>query len=125
MAYRVLIVDDSEIIRNIIKKAINISGVEVEKYFEAPNGSEALNLLLSEWVDIVFTDLNMPVMNGFELVDNMNTQDLLKDIPVIVVSSEQSSMKIEDLLSKGVREYIKKPFRPEHFKTIFQKVLGG
>lgn len=125
MSYRVLVVDDSEIVRNIIKKAINISGVEIQTIFEAGNGKEALAVLDKEWIDIVFTDLNMPEMTGFELVENMKNGDLLSDIPVVVVSSEQSSLKIEELLSSGVREYVKKPFRPEIFRDVFSRLLGG
>ncbi|MBU1218876.1 response regulator [Myxococcota bacterium] len=125
MSYRVLVVDDSEIVRNIIKKAINMSGVEIQTIFEACNGKEALAVLDKEWIDIVFTDLNMPEMTGFELVENMKNGDLLSDIPVVVVSSEQSTLKIEELLSSGVREYIKKPFRPEIFRDIFSRLLGG
>lgn len=125
MSYRILVVDDSEIVRNIIKKAISISGVEIQTIFEASNGKEALAVLDREWVDIVFTDLNMPEMTGFELVEKMKTGDLLADIPVVVVSSEQSSVKIEELLSSGVREYVKKPFRPEIFRDVFNKLLGG
>jgi len=124
MGYRVLVVDDSEIVRTIVKKSIAMSGLEVEEIFEAGNGLEALDVLDSEWVDIVFADLNMPEMNGVELVDRMSEDNLLVSIPVVIVSSEHSQQRIDELKERGIRAYLKKPFRPESFRDVVSDVLG-
>jgi two-component system chemotaxis response regulator CheY len=124
MSYAILVADDSSIVRTMVKKAIGMAGLEVAKVFEAANGKEALEILAHNWVDIVFADLNMPEMNGAELVDRMSQDAMLVSTPVVIVSSEQSQTKIDELKRKGIRAYIKKPFRPEGFREVVDRVLG-
>jgi len=123
MAYNVLIVDDSVLIRSMVAKTLNIAGINVGQHHYAGNGKEALDKLESHWIDIVFADINMPIMDGIQLVDTMRTRDYLADIPVIVISTEQSEERIQELRSKGVRDYLKKPFMPEQFKEVVAKYL--
>ena len=125
MAYNVLIVDDSSTARSVIGKTLTISGVDLGQIYYACNGQEALDLLRQNWVDIVFADINMPVMNGIEMISKMETDGLLKSIPVVVVSTEGSATRIDDLRSKGIKGYIRKPFSPEKIKKIFLEILGG
>ena len=86
---------------------------------------EALDLLKKHWIDLVFADINMPEMNGIEMVQKMREDGLLDTIPVVIVSSDGSQARIEELMSKGVRAYLRKPFTPEAIKEITNKVLGG
>jgi len=123
MSYKVLIVDDSSIIRAVVKKSIAMSGLEVSEVHEASNGVEALQILTSEWIDIVFADLNMPEMNGVEMVEKMSEDNLLVSIPVVIISSEQNQAVIDSLKRRGIRAYIKKPFRPESFRDVVTDVL--
>jgi two-component system chemotaxis response regulator CheY len=125
MSYRVLIVDDSSVVRTMVKKAIQMAGLDVEEVHEAANGLEALERLKSHWVDIVFTDLHMPVMNGMELVQSMARDGVLATTPVVVVSSDPSETRAEDLKRLGVRAYLKKPFRPEGFREVIEGLLQG
>jgi two-component system chemotaxis response regulator CheY len=125
MSYRVLIVDDSSVVRSIVRKSIEMSGVEVSEVFEAGNGKEALEVLDKEWLDIVFVDLNMPEMNGVELVERMSQDSMLVSTPVVIISSEHRQDKIDELKSRGIRAYIKKPFRPESFRDVVTDVLGA
>jgi len=125
MSYTILVVDDSSIVRTMVKKSIAMAGLEVAKVFEAANGKEALDVLSKNWIDIVFADLNMPEMNGTELVEKMSQDAMLVSTPVVIVSSEQSQAKIDELKAKGIRAYIKKPFRPEGFREVVADVLGG
>lgn len=124
MGYRILVVDDSEIIRGVVRKSIKMSGLQVDVIFEAGNGVEALGTLENEWIDIVFADLNMPEMSGMELVQKMSEDNLLDSIPVVVVSSEHSQARINELMKQGIKAYIKKPFRPENFRDVVLEVLG-
>lgn len=124
MSYTILIADDSAIVRTMVKKSIGMAGLPVGKVFEAANGKEALEVLATNWVDIVFADLNMPEMGGTELVEKMSQDSMLVTTPVVIVSSEQSQVKIDELKAKGIRAYIKKPFRPEGFREVVDKVLG-
>ncbi len=124
MAYNILIVDDSAIVRAVIKKALVISGVDVGEIFNATNGQQGLEMVENEWVDLVFADINMPVMGGIEMVRHMSEGGLLKTIPVIVVSTEGSTTRIEGLKGQGVSDYIRKPFTPEQIREVVDKVMG-
>jgi two-component system chemotaxis response regulator CheY len=125
MSYAILIVDDSPIVRTMVKRSIGMAGLPIGSVFEAANGKEALEILAKSWVDIVFADLNMPEMSGTELVERMSQDSMLVSTPVVVVSSEHSHAKIEELKAKGIRAYIKKPFRPESFREVVDQVLGS
>jgi len=125
MAYNVLIVDDSSTARSVIGKTLMISGVPIGQVYYAANGQEALDLLKANWVDIVFADINMPVMNGVEMIARMEEDGLLQSIPVVVVSTEGSSTRIDGLKAKGIKGYIRKPFSPEKIKEAFLASLGG
>ncbi len=124
MSYNILIVDDSAIIRSVVKKTILMSGLEVGKLYEAGNGIEALEKLNENWVDIVFADINMPEMDGIKLVDEMSRNNMMISIPVVIVSSERNKDKIDKLKSKGIRAFLKKPFKPELFKEVVDDILG-
>ena len=75
------------------------------------------------WIDIVILDINMPIMNGEEMIDEMQQDSEIKDIPVIVISTEGSSTRIERLKEKGAR-FIKKPFTPEIIRDTIYEVTG-
>jgi two-component system chemotaxis response regulator CheY len=124
MSYSILIVDDSSIVRAIIKKSLSICGIEVGTVFEAANGREALATLAAEWIDIVFADINMPEMSGVEMVAKMAEDNLLVNIPVVIISTERNQAQIDDLKRQGIRAYIKKPFRPETLRDVVQHVLS-
>jgi two-component system chemotaxis response regulator CheY len=124
MAYNILIVDDSKTIRAILTKTLRLTGIPINTIHEAGHGGEALDCLHANWVDLVLTDLNMPVMTGIELINTMVGDDLLKDIPVVVISTDGSSTRIEELKAKGIREYIQKPFTPEVIGAVIETVLG-
>ncbi|MCP4601418.1 MAG: response regulator [Proteobacteria bacterium] len=123
MSYNILIVDDSAVVRSVVRKSISMSGIDAKEMFEAGNGKEALEILNKEWVDIVFADLNMPEMGGMELVEKMSEDSMLVSTPVVIISSERREKRINELKERGIRAYIKKPFRPENFASVVNKVL--
>lgn len=125
MALNVLIVDDSATLRAVIIKSLRMAELPIQEVYEAPNGAEALKTLRENWVDLVFTDLNMPVMDGLALVEQMAKDDLMKTTPVIVVSTEGSATRIGELKSKGVRAFVRKPFTPEFIRETVERVLEG
>ena len=124
MAYNILVIDDSETIRSIIVKILKLTKLEIGQIYEAGNGKEGLDCLKDNWIDLILSDLNMPVMSGIEMVSEMARDGLLKDIPVIVISTDGSVKRIEELKEKGIREYIRKPFTPESLSEVIDRVLG-
>jgi two-component system chemotaxis response regulator CheY len=124
MAYNILIVDDSFPMRAVIKKIIKASGFSIEAFFEAANGRQALQVLDKQWLDLVIADFNMPDMNGLELLKEIKQSEILKDIPVVMVSTEGSDQRVEEFLNQGAAAYIKKPFTPEQIKSHLNQILG-
>ncbi len=124
MSYNILIVDDSRTTRAVIAKTLNLSGVSIGELHEAENGKEALNILGENWVDLVLADINMPVMDGVEMVGRMSADGLMRTVPVVIISTEGSKTRIEEMRAKGVRAYIRKPCTPELIKNIVEEILG-
>ncbi|MBN2290413.1 MAG: response regulator [Candidatus Glassbacteria bacterium] len=123
MSYNILIIDDSKTIRKVIAKTIDMAQVPIGQLFEAANGREGLEVLGREWIDLVLVDINMPVMGGVEMVESMDADGLLATVPVVIVSTEGSQTRIEELSAKGVRAYIRKPFTPEKLKQVIAEIL--
>jgi two-component system chemotaxis response regulator CheY len=124
MSLNVLIVDDSKVVRKIISKTLKLTGISINEIHDASNGKEALEVLNDEWIDIVFTDINMPVMGGVEMVERMNKDGLMQSVPVIVISTEGSQTRIEQLTQKGVKAYLRKPVTPERLRDVVKDILG-
>mgnify|MGYP006300742725 FL=1 len=123
MGYNVLIVDDSMIIRKMVAKTLSISDLDIAECYYAENGRQALEQLRDNWIDIVFADINMPEMNGVELVAEMQKQDMLTSTPVVIISTERSRERIEALKNMGVQAYLQKPFIPEEFTRVVKELL--
>ena len=125
MAYTFLIVDDSSIVRKVIMKAMRMTDIPVNQVLEAADGIQALESLRSNWVDLVFLDINMPNMNGIEFMEHLRSDEALKDTPVIVISTEGSQERIDKLNSMAVKAYLRKPVTPEQLTDTVTKYLGG
>ncbi len=124
MAYNILIVDDSKVTREVLARTLRLTGIPLGEIHQAVNGAEALTVLDSCWIDMVFSDINMPVMDGLELVDRLQRRDEWERLPVIIVSTEGSKSRIEELQKLGVRGYIRKPFTPEQVAAMIGQVMG-
>lgn len=124
MALNIMIVDDSPVMRTFIRRVVGLTGLEVNKFCEAKDGEDALKSLRENWMDLVLTDINMPRMNGEELVRRMEGDELLRDIPVIVVSTDSSQSRVQHMLALGARGYVSKPFLPEALRDEVEKVMG-
>ena len=124
MAWNILIVDDSALTRKAIRRIINMIGLDAEQILEAENGSDALQVMNNERIDLVLADLNMPVMSGMEMIYNMRGDEYSRSIPVIIVSTESSTTRIEGLLADGAKGYLHKPFTPEKFREVLTHTIG-
>jgi len=124
MEVRVLIVDDSPAMRSFIRRVLELSGLEVGCCLEASNGQEALGVLADNWVDAVLTDINMPQMDGEELLRQMSGHEVLRSIPVLVVSTDRTEARIQKMLMLGAKGYVTKPFAPETLREELEHSLG-
>jgi two-component system chemotaxis response regulator CheY len=125
MTKDVLIVDDSALMRSFIQRTLLVSGLEIGHCLEASNGAEALVLLQNRQVDLILTDLNMPVMDGEELLENLHSNSALCALPVIVISTDSTHKRAEQLHLKGVSGYLCKPFTPEQLIGLLRGALPG
>lgn len=119
MGIQVLIVDDSPTTRLVIERVVRLSDPDVDVCHHASNGEEALRILEQQWVDLVFTDLHMSVMDGRELLHRIRESELWKNIPVAVVTSERSDETEVELVEMGANAYRKKPLTPESLREVF------
>ena len=124
MALQILIVDDSPAMRAFIRRVVRLSGIEVALYFEAANGAEALAELAANPVDVVLTDINMPVMDGEEFVRKMREGGPTQLTPVIVISTDATLHRIHTMQMLGAVGYLQKPFGPEQLRNELDRVLG-
>ncbi len=124
MAANVLVVDDSGTMRGMIKRTLSISGLEIGEIYEAANGIEALAEMARHSISVVLLDINMPVMNGVQLVSRIRDDERLRHIPVIIASTEGSETRINQLMEAGARGFVRKPFRPEQLRDVLAPFVG-
>jgi two-component system, chemotaxis family, chemotaxis protein CheY len=118
---QVLLVEDSEVMRSLMTSMIEeIKGVRV---IAVENGFEALKTLPQQPIRLIITDINMPDINGLEVVSFVKNHPDYRSIPLIIVSTEQGKDDIQKGLSLGASAYITKPFKPESLKKVVQDVL--
>ncbi len=120
-ALNILIVDDSATMRAMIKRAVTLSGATVGNLREASNGREALTILEGEPIDAVFTDLNMPVMTGTELLREIAARGW-RHILRVIVSTDGSTARREEVRDLDVRMYVDKPFAPEVIRDVLSEL---
>jgi len=123
MALNVLVVDDSAVARAMIVKTLRVAQIPLGEVQQAANGQEGLAALEKNWMDLIFVDINMPVMNGEEMIELVRANPAWADLPIVVVSTEGSQTRIERLLQQGVR-FIHKPFTPEAVREIVSQLTG-
>jgi len=126
MAVNVLVVDDSAVMRAMILKSLRMSGIDLGTTREATNGQEGLDALRDAPVDIVIVDINMPVMTGEEMIERMKADPALRDLPVLIISTEGSRAR-QKRLRELAASFIHKPFAPEKIRDTIQTMLktGG
>ena len=123
MSLRILLVDDSPAMRSFIRRTILLSGLEASEFLEAGDGQEALDLLAGEKVGLILCDVNMPVMNGEQFLENMFSQGATENVAILVVSTDATVTRMERMLALGARGYVQKPFTPESMREALEAVL--
>lgn len=122
---KILIVDDSSVMRKIVERALRQAGLDLTEVLEAGNGAEALAEVQKGALDMIFSDINMPVMDGLELLKHLATLDSARTVPVVMITTEGSEARVVEALAAGAKAYLRKPFTPEQVKERVTPLLGG
>jgi two-component system chemotaxis response regulator CheY len=121
---RILIVDDSSVMRKNLERSLRQAGVELSLVHQAGNGAEALAVLAENQADLILCDINIPVMDGLEFVKHLPGVENPKGAPVIMITTEGSESHVVQALSAGAKGYIRKPFPPSRSKITFFHFWG-
>ncbi len=123
MAFNVLVVDDSAVMRQMVVRTLKLSGLPLGSIHEAGNGEEGLFVLQEQWIDLLLLDINMPVMNGEEMLRRIRATPETEALAVIVVSTEGSETRLAALHELGAA-IVRKPFAPETLRDTILRVTG-
>ena len=121
MAKRIMIVDDSATVRQVLRLTLENAGYQV---IQAVDGQEALEQLDGQTIDMLITDLNMPNLDGIELIRQLRQMDKFRFIPIIMLTTESAEEKKREGKSAGASGWIVKPFKPEQLLKVVKMVLG-
>jgi two-component system, chemotaxis family, chemotaxis protein CheY len=119
----VLVVDDSAMMRKVVLRVLKMADVEFESALEAGDGNEALALLREHQVALIMCDINMPVMSGLQLLQQIKEEKLAVGVPIVMVTTENSEPQVRQAILAGARGYIRKPFTVDHIKNNVRPLL--
>jgi two-component system, chemotaxis family, chemotaxis protein CheY len=121
---RILIVDDSAMMRALIRRVIGLTELPVDEVVEAADGAEALRLLESREFDLLLTDVNMPGMTGTELLREITRQNRWPNLVRVIISTDGSASRKDEAADLDVRCYLEKPFTPEVLRHVLSQATG-
>ena len=121
MSKIIMTVDDSASIRQMVNFTLKQAGYQV---VEATDGRDALSKLDASGVHMILTDLNMPNMDGIELIRNVRANASRRFIPIVMLTTESQPAKKQEGKTAGATGWITKPFKPDQLLAVIRKVLG-
>jgi two-component system chemotaxis response regulator CheY len=121
MPLDIMIVDDSAAIRKILRRVLTQLQIPLGEVHEASDGREALEMLKTRPVSLIFTDINMPNMDGIELLTRLKANDAFRGVPIVMVTTEGSQARVLQALELGAAGYVRQPFTAEQIK---EKLAG-
>ncbi|MDH3998390.1 MAG: response regulator [Desulfuromonadales bacterium] len=121
MSKNIMIVDDSDTVRQVLQLTLDSAGYGV---IEAADGAEAMKKLADQTIDLMITDLNMPEMDGLELIERVRQHDQYRFTPIVMLTTESSEEKKQAGKAAGASGWIVKPFKPEQLLKVVKMVLG-
>lgn len=120
-----LIVDDSAVMRAMLRRVAEVCGAPVGHIHEAANGAEALRVLESHPVDVLFTDINMPGMSGTDLLREIDRRGGFQHVTRVIISTDGSVARREEVRDLNVRLYVEKPLRPETMRDVLTTLTAA
>jgi len=122
---RILIVDDSSVMRKIVERALRQAGLDPMTVMEAGSGTEGLEVLRGNEVQLILSDINMPSMDGLEFLRQVRAQKLASGVPVVMITTESSEEHVKQAILLGAQGYIRKPFTAEQVKERVLPLLAA
>ena len=122
---RTLIVDDSSVMRKIVERSLRQAGLDPLVVFEAGSGTDGLELLKTQQVELILSDINMPSMDGLEFLRQLRAQNLAPGVPVVMLTTESSEEHVKQAILSGAQGYIRKPFTAEQVKERVLPLLNA
>ena len=120
---RPLIVDDSSVMRKIVERALRQGGLDLGEVLEAGNGADALIAVRKGGLDLILSDINMPVMDGITLIQNLRKIPAMKSKPILMLTTEGLAAKKEQGKAAGATGWIVKPFNADQLIAVVQKLV--
>ena len=117
-----MVVDDSRIMRNIVKNTFDNLKIPAQ-YLEAEDGLKAMQLLLSNKVDLVLLDWNMPHLSGIDFLKQIRSVEKYKKLPVVMITSEASKLSVVEAVKAGVTAYVTKPINDKFFMEKLSQII--
>jgi two-component system chemotaxis response regulator CheY len=121
---RILIVDDSSVMRKIVERSLRQAGLDPMVVMEAGNGIDGLEVLRNQSVHLILSDINMPSMDGLEFLRQLRAQNLAPGVPVVMITTESSEEHVKQAILSGAQGYIRKPFTAEQVKERVLPLLA-
>jgi two-component system chemotaxis response regulator CheY len=115
-----LIIDDSAVMRKVIERALHQAGLDISEVLQASNGEEGLQVLRQDTgnsLALILSDINMPVMDGLQFLDQRRKENLAQGVPVVMITTEGSEPFVLRAIAAGAQGYICKPFTAEQVKA--------
>jgi two-component system chemotaxis response regulator CheY len=119
----VLIVDDSSAIRKILQRVLQQTDIAIGSIHEAADGVQALAVLKDKTIGLIFSDINMPNMDGLQLLGELRASSVWKTIPVLMITTEGSQSRVLEALDLGASGYVRKPFTLDQIKDKLVELL--
>jgi two-component system, chemotaxis family, chemotaxis protein CheY len=123
MAPDVLVVDDSAAIRKILQRVLRQTGMDINTIHEAGDGQEAIELLKLHKPVLILTDINMPKMDGLQLLAALKASEAWRNIPVVMITTEGGETKVGEAVKLGAAGYVRKPFTADQIKEKLNGIL--
>jgi two-component system, chemotaxis family, chemotaxis protein CheY len=120
---KVMVVDDSSVMRQIIKNNLKQLGFELSNLLDAEDGEDALQKINQDRIDLVISDWNMPKMTGIDFLKAVRADDAFKELPFLMVTSEADKEKIMEAVQAGVNQYIVKPFNANQLEEKIREIF--
>jgi two-component system chemotaxis response regulator CheY len=125
MDSNVLVVDDSAAIRKILQRVLRQTGMAIGAIHEAGDGQEALSVIGQHPVNLVLTDINMPKMDGLQLLASLKASQQFRAVPVVMITTEGGEAKVSEAVRLGAAGYVRKPFTADQIKEKLTGILAS